>query len=653
MSSFAEASWPLPGGPEWAVSNGLQITTTDFYLWAVILGGILSFTMAWGIGANDVANAFATSVGAGSISLGWACVIASCMEFLGALLLGSRVTELVRKSIIDVSYFDPTTPEGALNGPELLMVGNVIILLVSSAWLIIATLLELPVSTTHTTIGAYIGVGMAYRGAQSVQWIGDGQGLDKLKSVAGVFVSWIVSPLLSGLIALTLFLVVRFLVLRRENPVRVGLLFAPFLYFFTIALVMFFVLYRGSPNLQVGENGNLSISGCFLVSVGTGIAVGLLSWFFLVPVQKAHLQRWEARRLAELKNPDLFLEHKDQRHVFGYLRNVGINLDANLEVNEDMERRLGRAEEFDPKAEKIFSWMQVFSAAFDAFSHGANDVANAIAPFSATYELYKNGGVLSVREVAKFHMDGTYTGGGTLSGQSFSKGDPVPNGFSFCGELVRSDAVKVAHYACELRFAFVQANATEGAEFDLYDSSGARTGSATCFRECNPGCVKSYEPASLPTKIWVLALGGLGIVVGLSMWGYRIIIAIGKRLTKITPARGFCIEIGASITVLLSASLGLPVSTTHCQVGSTIGVGIAEGRKNAVNWKQFAIVFLGWVVTLVFSGLISAGLFAFVSLTPYKFPVPQSLKYCPGQQMFVFDTPEDSFRGIVCSGLNG
>lgn len=134
------------------------------------------------------------------------------------------------------------------------------------------------------------------------------------------------------------------------------------------------------------------------------------------------------------------------------------------------------------------------------------------------------------------------------------------------------------------------------------------------------------------------------------MWGYRIISAIGQKLTKLTPSRGFSIEVGAAITVILASRIGLPVSTTHCQVGATMGVGLAEFKANTVNWKQFLFICIGWVFTVLFTGLLSGAIFALLINAPSTYNNENELNYCPGERLFTYDKKLEQFRGIGCSG---
>uniref|UniRef100_A0A915A1D1 Phosphate transporter n=1 Tax=Parascaris univalens TaxID=6257 RepID=A0A915A1D1_PARUN len=163
-------------------------------LWALVVGVILAFILGFAMGANDVANAFGTSVGSGVITLKWAYVLATIFETLGALLVGC------------------------------------------SSWLLIATFARLPVSATHSIAGATVGFGLVAMGGKGIHWM----------KIVGIIASWFVSPILSGLVSSILYIIVDFSVLRRSNPFLSGLIALPIFYWFCIAFNVFAVSYQGS-----------------------------------------------------------------------------------------------------------------------------------------------------------------------------------------------------------------------------------------------------------------------------------------------------------------------------------------------------------------------------------------------------------------------
>jgi len=129
----------------------------------------------------------------------------------------------------------------------------------------------------------------------------------------------------------------------------------------------------------------------------------------------------------------------------------------------------------------------------------------------------------------------------------------------------------------------------------------------------------------VPVYEWILVIGGIGIVLGLATYGYKIMKCLGVRMVYMTSTRGYCIELSSAVIIIICSVLGYPASTTHAQVGATVGAGLMEkARSNAtlrwsqaINWKLLAQVFLGWVLTLIFTGATSGLLFALLAYSPY------------------------------------
>ena len=195
----------------------------------LIMACFFGFFMAWGVGANDVANAMGTSVGARAITIKQAIIIAMVFEFAGAWLAGGEVTSTIRSSIIDIEA------AGFDNSPELLIFGMLSSLLAAGIWLVVASKYGWPVSTTHSIIGAIVGFAMVGISADSVMW---GQVLE-------IVASWIISPVFSGTIALILFLSVEKLVLSREDPLKYAKKFVPYYMFLVGFIIAMVTLVKG------------------------------------------------------------------------------------------------------------------------------------------------------------------------------------------------------------------------------------------------------------------------------------------------------------------------------------------------------------------------------------------------------------------------
>ena len=191
----------------------------------IVLACIFGFFMAWGVGANDVANAMGTSVGSKAVTIKQAFVIAAIFEFAGAYLAGGEVTNTIRKGMID--------SELLAGSPELVVYGMMASLLAAGIWLLVASRAGWPVSTTHTIVGAIVGFAAVGIGFDAVEW----------GKVGTIVMSWIISPALSGIIAYWLFVSVQRLILDTPNPLDNARKYVPFYIFlvgFIIALVTMF-----------------------------------------------------------------------------------------------------------------------------------------------------------------------------------------------------------------------------------------------------------------------------------------------------------------------------------------------------------------------------------------------------------------------------
>jgi PiT family inorganic phosphate transporter len=213
--------------------------------------------MAWGVGANDVANAMGTSVGSKALTIRQAVIVAAIFEFAGAYLAGGQVTQTIRKGIIDPSLL--------ANSPDLLVYGMLASLLAAGVWLLVASRAGWPVSTTHTIVGAIVGFAAVGVGVDAVNW-------GKVGSIA---ISWIISPLLAGTIAYNLFRSVQVWILDTNHPLESAKKYVPryiFLVGFIIALV---TLFKGLKYIGL----ELDTFTSYLIAFATGIILMLIGKF--------------------------------------------------------------------------------------------------------------------------------------------------------------------------------------------------------------------------------------------------------------------------------------------------------------------------------------------------------------------------------------
>ncbi|MBZ4038847.1 inorganic phosphate transporter [Novilysobacter selenitireducens] len=284
----------------------------------IALAAVFGLYMAWAIGANDVANAMATSTGAKAISFKQAVVIAAVFEFAGAVLAGGSVTSTIRSGIVDASLLAGT--------PELMIYGMLGSLLAAAVWLNLASKMGWPVSTTHSIIGAIVGFAAVGIGMDAVQWGKVGQ----------IVMSWVVSPLVSGVIAFIIFRTVQVLILDRTDPIERARRYVPVYMLVAAFMVVMMTLTKGLKHVGLDLTTPQNLVIATVVSIIVAVAGKLI-------------------------------------------------IDR-IQVDPDADRKFRFA-----TVERIFGVLMVITACSMAFAHGSNDVANAVGPVSAVISVATTG----------------------------------------------------------------------------------------------------------------------------------------------------------------------------------------------------------------------------------------------------------------------
>jgi PiT family inorganic phosphate transporter len=458
----------------------------------LILILLTGFYMAWNIGANDVANAMGTSVGSGALNLRQAVILAAILEFSGAFFFGSHVSKTMQSGIINADLF--------ASDPRLLVYGMLAALAAAGIWLQVASYFGWPVSTTHSIVGAIVGFGAVVGGLEAIYW----------DQVGFIVSSWILSPLLGGLLGYYIFNLIRKKIFYASDPVEATRRYTPFLVFIVISVLAFVLVFEGLRNLDL----QFTLMEKGFLTIGAGLVGACISYFFVqrispsrreipLPVYGADVTHSLERARKHLQKVSVATSGELHYHVGLLLEEV-----KGIEHSIQQKHEIANSHSEYLKVEKIFGYLQIMSACMMAFAHGANDVANAIGPLSAAVAILTTG--------------------------LFAIDTPVPT--------------------------------------------------------------------------WALALGGIGIVIGLATWGWRVIETIGKKITELTPSRGFAAEFGAATTIVLASRLGMPISTTHTLVGAVLGVGFARGLE-AVNLTTTRDILISWVVTVPLGALLAIFLF--------------------------------------------
>jgi PiT family inorganic phosphate transporter len=220
----------------------------------IVLAALFGLFMAWGIGANDVANAMATSVGSKALTIKQAILVAAVFEFLGAVLAGGEVTSTIRKGIVDAELLADT--------PELLVYGMLAALLAAGTWLLVASHKGWPVSTTHSIVGAIVGFAAVGIGVDAVHW----------EKVGTIVMSWVVSPVTAGFIAFLIYLSVQRLILRQEDPLARAKLFVPVYIFFAGFTITLVTILKGLKHVGL----SISLGDAYLMAIAIAMVIAVI-----------------------------------------------------------------------------------------------------------------------------------------------------------------------------------------------------------------------------------------------------------------------------------------------------------------------------------------------------------------------------------------
>lgn len=235
----------------------------DYATTYLVLAVIFGVFMAWGIGANDVANAMATSVGSKAITIKQAVIIAAIFEFAGAILAGGQVTSTIRKGIIDVSELGAT--------PEILIFGMLAALLAAGTWLLVASFKGWPVSTTHSIVGSMVGFAVVGIGMDAVYW----------GKVGTIVMSWVTSPLLAGVLSYMLFRSIQKVILDTDNPLENAKRYVPYYVFLVGFMLTLVTIMKGLKHVGL----DLSMTDSVMIAVVFGVLTTVLGKYLVARVK--------------------------------------------------------------------------------------------------------------------------------------------------------------------------------------------------------------------------------------------------------------------------------------------------------------------------------------------------------------------------------
>jgi len=488
-----------PGVPDCSIDfNGGQCAPYDGLYkdpqdntWLLVLSFIIMFVMAFGIGANDVANAWGTSVGSKAISVKYACIIAGLMNWAGAVSLGYGVSSTIQKGVAKVNDPDCWACGYCDSDVALYAVGMFGALCGAGIFLLLATFTSMPVSTTHSIVGGLVGMTIYAVGANCLNWAWKG-------GLTAIIASWVISPVLSGCIGLVVYYITKYTIFESKNPRRNAIIAVPFLYGLSTFILIPLIMLKSKPTKKTAK------WLVFTIGLAAAVVVGAIAQFLLVPRIKASLPSLvrENRNLEDAQSSADKMKAQDE--VYDEANSPKSSIDVNEIVDTDAE-----VEEVSEEVEDamyVFRYLLILVAALESFAHGSNDTANATAAFSAVWIVNDEG-------------------------------------LSACSKM--------------------------------------------------------------DTPVWIMALAGFFVLVGIVSLGYRVMTTIGYRISKINIHRGFCMELASTITIVIATIVKVPVSTTHCQVGAVVFVSYAALGVKHVKFGMVGRIVASWVLTLPIAGLIA------------------------------------------------
>uniref|UniRef100_H2ZN36 Phosphate transporter n=1 Tax=Ciona savignyi TaxID=51511 RepID=H2ZN36_CIOSA len=591
----------------------------ESYLWMLIVGFIAAFALSFSVGANDVANSFGTTIGSNVLTIKQACILATIFETAGALMVGAKVGETIRTGIIDVNLY---SFEG---GAQILMIGQVSAMFGSSIWQLLATFLKMPVSGTHSIVGACIGFSLVAVGANGVNWTNLGL----------IVASWFVSPVLAGFASVLLYYFIHKHILQTDEPLAVGLKLLPMFYSVTVGINLFSILYSGAPVLGLD---NIPLWVIIVSTFGGMLFIAAVTLFFIVPRIKQQAEKKMAA--AHPKAHEDLQSTSEHRLVTGNRKTSNKQLDpppafetsdssevtnTTVKFEQQTTKKCQQRVKYNPPRTKI----KQVQHSLEQFPQITTRNIVFLVEIKQGEAKGAIGNCDRVGATNKYQV----LNGGNLMLQIKKDSKCTSKNLSMLmGHLASIYAIIV----CLIKDLHTKANESDKEddyEVKLYDADEDPIAVRKIFSNLQvlTACFASFAHGgndvsnaigplialwivywsggvsqASPTPWYLLLFGGGGISIGVWAFGRRVMETIGKDITKVTPSRGFCIELMTATTVLVASNVGIPISTTHCKVGAVVSIGW-YGSRTAVDWSMARNIAFAWFVTVPVSGILSAG----------------------------------------------
>lgn len=438
----------------------------------------------------------------------------------------------------------------------------------------------MPISGTHSIVGATIGFSIVLRGWGSIKWL----------KMLNIVISWFISPLLSGMISSLIYLLISKTIISKVEPLRYGLKALPLFYGATIFINVASVVIDGPQVLSLNELP--WYAGLFISLVAVGGTICVVATVLVPRLRRQIIDELVNRKNSSDQKKSPKLKHKTTSFKTTTEKTGYDNVAFQAEGNK-------RELTLDPTK------LSAKETSGDSPSAIKSQRRPPVAPKPAHLQLKRQ----QAQEQQLEEID---------LGPAHDKAKDIESASGSPG-MIRGERLEIFRLFSSLQIlAACFASFAHGSN----DISNAVAPLVPIWNIFSTG----QEDVTTQTPVWILAFGGIGICTGLWAWGRAVMGTVGNELTQLTPSKGFAIELGAAVSVLCASKLGFPISTTHCKVGSVVIVGLvaskycsqdnllylseeeqeAEMKKQAVDWKLFGKIAITWIVTVPLAAVASA-----------------------------------------------
>jgi sodium-dependent phosphate transporter len=532
-------------------------------------------------------------------------VLGTIFEMVGAITVGARTADTIKNGII---------PNDAFKGDAgVQMLAFTCALAGASIWVMWCTRHSAHVSSSYSLISSVAGVGVAVAGASKVQW-----GWNKGKGLGAIFAGLGMAPAASACFGAIIFMLIKTTVHLRKNPVPWAIWTAPFFFLIAGTICTLSIVYKGSPNLGLNKKPAWYVA---TVTVSCGVGLALLSFLIFVPylyarvVKRDHTVRWyhmfqgpllfrrpapegvEAARVPDYA----VVQHHDEDEVKPELKKSDSSDDDITPADHEKgvvvteERQLSYKELMQQGQDRFHARLRTKKGPLGWAMRYLHE--NKI----QTGEIYeKKNLIITAKRIPAMIVVGALYGVNYDIHAAQTGIHGTPEGRRM--ERVYSHAPKYANEV-EHTYSFVQVLTACTASFahGANDIGNAVGPWAVIYSAWNTG---NAAKSRAPVPIWQLAVLSATLSLGLVTYGYNIMKVMGNKITYHSPSRGCSMEMGAALTVLIFSQYSLPVSTSMCITGATVGVGLCNGTIKAVNWQRVGLLVFSWIMTIPIAGTI-------------------------------------------------